>query len=206
MNASVFERYRALTMQELTVYLNDLEAELQKCNDDDRAITLREEIASSVFFGRPCLCGTLANKAFEEILLLAKNNSATNQGHIFVHRRHLLKMTEGNNFVLLFPTSIFEIPAGMVVSAEGFESWYGRSEEVLKGGRPSRRVIEDYATLSGRPPPVESMDAYLLEDGRLFFNSHNSHRVAAAIRRGDSHVALKGNVTIFALNHVPSLL
>lgn len=96
-----------------------------------------------------------------------------------------------------------ELPTAMFVSAEGFESWQGRSESNQKDNRSSAEVIEDYANQDTQAPPLSDVAGYLLPDGRLFFKSNNAHRLAAARLRGDKTVAFRGIMQILVLpaNH-----
>lgn len=101
-----------------------------------------------------------------------------------------------------------DIPIGMFITAEGLQSWSGgRGEGELKNGSTSREEIERYSSLpADAAPPVDQASAYLLPDGRVYVSSENSHRVAAAVRRGDTHVKFRGSMGVYVLDSIPAVL
>lgn len=101
------------------------------------------------------------------------------------------------------------IPVGMFASASGFESWKdGRGEgQNAGGGETSTEKLQRYASQEKETaPPVDQAAAFVLPDGRVFFHSENAHRVGAAIRRGDSHIAFRGDMNIYVLERTPYVL
>lgn len=147
--------------------------------------------------------------ACRKLIKTAQNADATDQAHLFVdtdYLRHIYhdSYEAGKTIRIELPKDQeVDIPLGMFVSAESFDSWRGRPEGILKDGQKSSEVIDQYAGMESEPPPVEDLEGYLLPDGRVYFKSKNSHRVAAAIKRGDSHIKFAGNLSLAVLDEVP---
>lgn len=95
-----------------------------------------------------------------------------------------------------------EIPLDLIVNASGFGSWAGR-EGVGSGKDVSGKykdayehkiksidVIKHYASLPSELPPVSEIRIYVQPDGTMFADntSGDSHRIAAAILRGDKTI------------------
>lgn len=102
-----------------------------------------------------------------------------------------------------------DVPLSMFVSAEGFHSWEeGRGLDTE--GRPtSADKIEDFASRDTPIPPIGDVTFYLLPDGQLIAKTGNSHRVAAALKRGDSTIPFNGalgGATIRQLDAIPPVL
>lgn len=99
------------------------------------------------------------------------------------------------------PGQLIEVPTGLIVSASGFESWEGRSPLYDKswesdyghGHMSSINVIKHYAGLSTELPPVGLIRIFVQPDGRMFADngSEDSHRIAAAMLRGDETIKTK---------------
>jgi hypothetical protein len=118
----------------------------------------------------------------------------------------ILNRLQGNLVVLRTSAgSEIELPTAMFVSAEGFESWQGRNESNQKDGQSSSETIQDYASRDTQAPPLSDVAGYLLPDGRLFFKSNNSHRIAAARLRGDKTVAFRGVMQVLVLAETPDI-
>ncbi len=91
-----------------------------------------------------------------------------------------------------------QVPLDLVVDAQGFVSWEGRGAKVNKtimtdeGYKtlPSREVIELYASMGKNAPIIPAFDLFIQLDGKIFLANSNdgSHRLAAAILRGDKSV------------------
>lgn len=96
-----------------------------------------------------------------------------------------------------------EIPIDLVVCAAGFDDWRGRGEEIGKdwhiknqngdvsrGTMKSRQVVKLYAGTPSELPAVEIMNMYIQPNKTVFFdnNAGDSHRIAAAILRGDKFI------------------
>lgn len=101
-----------------------------------------------------------------------------------------------------------DIPIGMYITAEGLQSWDdGRGEGKSKNGSTSPKEVERYTRMpTETAPPVDHAHAYVLPDGRVYVSSENSHRVAAAIRRGDTHVKFRGSMGVYVLDSTPAVL
>ena len=91
------------------------------------------------------------------------------------------------------------VPLDLVVNASGFKDWKGRDPKkynkswssIYGGGQAkSLDVIKHYAGLSTKLPPVNQMIMFIQPDGKVFFNNNagDSHRMAAAILRGDENI------------------
>lgn len=107
-----------------------------------------------------------------------------------------------------------QIPLDLVVSAAGFEDWKGREESFNKNFKSeyskfdrsnnemsSLNVIKHYAGLSSEIPSVDTMRMFVQPDGKILFdnNTGDSHRIAAAILRGQSTINAQ-NILVFKLN------
>ena len=156
------------------------------------------------------LSGSLANEMVRDIFTNASNSNVINQARLFVNPEKFKSLSSeslGAGRVIYFlTTEKISIPLGMFISADSFESWHGRPEEITKDGRLSLDVIKDYAGRETKPPQIEQIEAYLLPDNRIYIKSANSHRVAAAIRRGDEYLEFKGSIRLVLLEEVPSFL
>lgn len=163
-------------------------------------------------YGQVLLKGELAYETLENIIATSSNSDSTDRAHTFVDLDYLSSFSsesdrKGNTIRIELPKDLaVQIPLGMLVSAESFESWKGRPEGILKDRRPSQEVISDYAERQSTPPPLDDVNGYLLPDGRIYFKSNNAHRTAAAIKRGDSHVAFSGTMNLSILDRIPDKL
>ena len=100
-----------------------------------------------------------------------------------------------------------EFPIGMFISATGFKNWYGRGSDTKKNEKNSNEVINDYASQdSSTAPPVCDITAHLFSSGEIYVNSGNSHRVAAAILRGDKTIKFNGVMTLILVDEERLLL
>lgn len=100
------------------------------------------------------------------------------------------------------PETPLEIPLDLIVDATGFDSWLGREgygsgknvsgqyQEQYDNQIPSLDVIKHYASLPSELPPVGTINLYIQPNGVIFGdnNSGDSHRIAAAILRGDTTI------------------
>ncbi len=97
-----------------------------------------------------------------------------------------------------------KIPLDLVVYAEGFSDWRGRKsgekswniksgEKNLDGEMASLNVIKLYAGSPSEIPEVRYMQMYIQPNKKVFFDngSGDSHRIAAAILRGDKYIETK---------------
>lgn len=163
-------------------------------------------------YGQVLLKGQIAYETLENIISTSTNSDSTDMAHTFVDLDYLSSFSsesdrKGNTIRIELPKDcVVEIPLGMFVSAESFESWKGRPEGILKDRRSSQEVISDYAERQSTPPPLDDVNGYLLPDGRIYFKSNNAHRTAAAIKRGDSHVAFSGTMNLSVLDIIPDKL
>jgi hypothetical protein len=103
----------------------------------------------------------------------------------------------------------FPVPTSLFISADGFESWAGRGEGVdqvwhsIYGAETtsSINVMKHYASLETEIPPVEKVKVFVQPDGHMFAsNDADSHRIGAAILRGDAVVKAE-NVDFVMLDH-----
>lgn len=102
----------------------------------------------------------------------------------------------------------FQIPLANVVSLQGFDSWLGRgsggeaAHERRSGfGEVKGRSIDTimhYASLPTEIPEVSEVHMYIQPDGKVFFDngSGDSHRIAAAVLRGQESIGAKKITTI----------
>lgn len=106
-----------------------------------------------------------------------------------------------------------KIPLDLVVYAFGFDNWKGRPKnnnkswgirhkgKGLSGSMPSLDVSMLYAGTPSELPSVSNMNMYIQLDGKVFFDngSGDSHRIAAAILRGDNDIETKF-LTVYQLD------
>lgn len=159
--------------------------------------------------------GETAQEMLEYLIKTGSKGHETDSAHIFVDERDIDRLYDADldpRLYLYTDGQSVDIPIGLIVSGDSFESWHGRPKHISKDGRPSDEVIEEYANKPEETaPPVEYMTAYLLPDGRVFFRTGNSHRVGAAIRRGDEAghtktVKFDGRMNLVLLPSVPRQL
>ncbi len=142
----------------------------------------------------------------------AENAATAETPHQFVPNERvdfMRKRARGQIRTILSPKEEpIDIPIGMFISAESLQSWEnGRGEGEPKNGSTSREEIERYASLPAETaPPVDHANAYMLPDGRVYVSSENAHRVAAAVRRGDTHVKFRGSMGVYVLDSTPAVL
>lgn len=96
-----------------------------------------------------------------------------------------------------------------IVSAEGFESWedgrgYGHGSR--KEGRTSKDVIDDYATRETDIPSIDDITIYLTPSGEYFAKTNNAHRAAAAKKKGDETIGIKGSIDVVLVEAKPRSL
>lgn len=91
----------------------------------------------------------------------------------------------------------FEIPLSLITHAAGFDSWKGRHDATKSwnsafggGTMASLDVIKHYAGLPTELPPVSEVRVVIGRNGALVCDngSGDSHRIAAAILRGDATI------------------
>lgn len=94
----------------------------------------------------------------------------------------------------------FDVPLSLIKHAAGFESWKGREaatkswdSEYGAGKMSSLDVIKHYAGLSTELPPVGEIRVFVQPDGKIYCDngSGDSHRIAAALLRGDGSIKAK---------------
>lgn len=169
----------------------------------------RVERTNSLFFA-----DEVARTIFDEVLGSSTNIEADQSRlpHEFVDEERLGAFArdhqKGLSMTLAFDRDKdppINIPVGMFVSAVGFESWEeGRNGS--KGNEGSQDVIEDYAARETEIPPIDQIYGLVLPDGRLYFVSANSHRTAAAIKKGQPSIPFRGTANIVLLDKVPPQL
>lgn len=112
----------------------------------------------------------------------------------------------------------FEVPTRLVVSAAGFGSWLGRDDQFGNKGRGEKGIglpdfanatartvslhaIKAYASWNSELPAVTTMAVYLQPGGLAYAGnmSGDSHRISAAILRGEETVKAR-NLRVVFLN------
>jgi hypothetical protein len=144
--------------------------------------------------------GEYGEKIFKKLINGAKNKNEKYKSHPFykdINNKYMY-----NNFgkVSINLEEARKIPLSLVVYADNLENWNGRSKGDLKNQRLSSDVVNEYteSIKSGAIfPPVEGANAYLFRSGNVYFGTHNSHRVAAAIKAGKTFIEIKNNIDIF---------
>lgn len=109
-----------------------------------------------------------------------------------------------------------EVPISSFVHVAGFDSWLGRGINGRGEKRPSTPIarylspnerfsslntIKNYAATPGDLPPIGHVNTYIQPDGRIFSDNNNgdSHRIAAAMLRGDASIKAK-QLSVHVLN------
>ena len=92
----------------------------------------------------------------------------------------------------------FEVPSDLIVRLAGFDDWLGRSPLYGKeytspygnGKMSSFDVIRHYASMPTELPPASVIRVMIQPDGKIMCDNEagDSHRIAAAIARGDKTV------------------
>jgi hypothetical protein len=180
----------------------------------DEKVLEYEQLESAIFSleekNIAIIQGDLANTLLDSIISNASNAEVINESRLFIANSKLSNLAsysfEEGRIIYILTSKDAKIPLGMFISAESFESWRGRKEGHSKDGRPSNVVIDEYSEMKTTPPPIEIAEAYLLPDGRIYFKSENSHRLAAAIKRGDEYVRFKGSLRLIILKDTPDFL
>lgn len=174
----------------------------------DRLISAQRSLTRK---GRTELYGPAAFDLAQSIILTANNADATDRGHIFLQEvlfsrlvENLANKSGGKLLVHLKSANdeVLKVPLGMFASAASFSSWWGR-DDGMGGKSPERfsgEAINRFTALDSKPPVVDDSTMVLLSDGNVLFITHNSHRVAAAIRRGDPYIEVSGLVTVRAID------
>jgi hypothetical protein len=65
-------------------------------------------------------------------------------------------------------------------------------------------LIKEYASLD-TSPTVEEMTMFVYPSGEVFFQTHNSHRVAAMKLRGDKTIDFQGKMGIVVMSEEDKL-
>ena len=151
-------------------------------------------------------------EANEKFALLAEfaNDSPFKNG-TFVDFEEL-ERARGDEVATLIANTETPWPLNNIVGAIGFSSWdEGRENGHLKDGKPSRQVMQEYASRNTEIPGVNfGLDVYLYPDDdgkdKLFAVSHNAHRVGAAKLKSQRNIGVSGEVSIFHLPEKPEEL
>lgn len=107
---------------------------------------------------------------------------------------------ESRSITICSSAQPFVVPVDMFVGVAGFESWQGRGESTKSWSSDygadtmsSLDVIKHYAGLPSEIPPISKARIYVQPNGRIFCDngSGDSHRIAAAILRGEPVVRTK---------------
>lgn len=108
-----------------------------------------------------------------------------------------IDLEEGSVILNANKEKAFEVPLNLIVRAAGFDSWHGRNRHGKSwesaygdGEMNSLDVIKHYAGLPTELPPVSEIRVMIQPDGRILCDNGegDSHRIAAAILRGDKTI------------------
>lgn len=103
----------------------------------------------------------------------------------------------------------FEVPAHMIMTAEGMDSWLGRGEDGAgeksageEGSASSLDQIVEYAGRDTPIPPVEAMNMYVQPNGVVFYGltGQGAHRTAAKVLRSDSPIKVSDRIKVVSLH------
>ncbi len=116
------------------------------------------------------------------------------------------KAREGGVKIVAQTSKPIEIPIALLTSVQGFNDWTGRhgtkswESKFGMGSTDSLTVIKHYAGLNTDLPPVGEIVVTIMPDGTTFCDngSGDSHRISAAILRGDKTVKTKNVIFIKA--------
>jgi hypothetical protein len=143
----------------------------------------------------------LAKAMLLRLSTVAENSHHTDRAMLFHDMDTLPYDPSNQRTIYLTSQETINFPTGCFASAKGFENWYGRLPGVTKDGRDSYEVIKDYASRDAdSTPPLHDITAYLFPNGELLILTGNSHRVSAAIHRGDTHIPFKGEMTVILMD------
>lgn len=128
----------------------------------------------------------------------------------FVPMKNLVEISSHRAVELKIPDdSVVFVPVENIVSADGFsDSWIGEGGKsytdrngVHRNGT-SMGAIMDYAVERDTPlPPVEYICGFMQPDGKIAYAVNGgNHRVAAAITRGDSSLAISRSIALRSIN------
>lgn len=130
---------------------------------------------------------------------------------VFLAPERIRRLTPNNPKIRIegSPEKLIEVPLDIMVGAQSFDSWKG-----YDGGSGGKRIsgkyaehydrqvssydaIKHYASLPSDLPPINTVELFIQPDGQIFGDngSGDSHRLAAAILRGDEKIKAL-NVTI----------
>jgi len=130
-------------------------------------------------------------------------------GHVSHNARSITSIYNHSHF----SSESFEIPTRVMVSATGFESWLGRNDTAGREGMGEKSIalrgfsydvksvsldaIKAYASQKTELPPVADVHLYVQPDGLAFAGngSGDSHRIGAAILRGEKTIKATGLTT-----------
>lgn len=185
--------------------IKGIQATMQRLfgNKVDRFNSLKTMVSSIEESRRPYFSGEsaseLAKPFFDEsVTYLPEDNSQR-----FVNEATIGLADLEDLVVIDIPSSDGElkVPVRSIISAPGFTSWEG------DGTRKGAEKIEDFSTRESDIPPImDQLYALVLPDGRVAFSTSNSHRVAAAIKKGQQYIGFKGTLVVKKLGNMPQEL
>lgn len=171
--------------KKLCLFNSDREYELKLMYETIIQTSNRE---SNVVYGNKRMTSILRN-------ILSKAKNANQLSSCFLYQQLNLsglkvRCTLQSNQMYLIPTHFF-------ASAMQYCNWHGRGKGVQKNGKTSKEVILEYAKRDPKTyPHVQEIDLFIFRDDTVMIRTHNCHRVAAAIYRGDKTIRFKGSCNI----------
>lgn len=162
------------------------------------------EITRAPASSRVEIIGPVADYYVREFAQIGRENEAPPSG-TFIDRDALYGRRRNENPIKITFDGTVDWPLDTIVSAQNFVSWEeGRGRGVFKDKKASSEVIDDYAGRETNLPPIDmGLEVYLTDDGRIFAASNNSHRVAAAKKRGQPTIGVKNDISVYLLDSVP---
>lgn len=149
--------------------------------------------------------GEGAREMAEQILLKDALYRSPDGQQRFIYSEHLPHIPERGNKITIHikrDEEPIQVPVSSIVSPAEMESWSGR-----QGSEESTRKIIDYSERDTDIPPInDGVFGFIMPDGRIFFESQNAHRVAAAVRKGQENIGVRGPIVLTKIDHIPEVL
>jgi hypothetical protein len=149
--------------------------------------------------------GEGAREMAEQLLLQGAMYRSPDGKQRFIYSEHLPHIPEKGNKVTIHikrDEEPIQVPVSSIVSPAEMESWEGR-----RGSDESARKIKDYSERDTDIPPIkDGVFGFIMPDGRIFFESQNAHRVAAAVKKGQEYIGVQGPIILTKIDYIPEAL
>jgi len=182
----------------LDIEQNSLRLELGSLDPDQKTEKIIDRRSSLETYNELTIGGQRAVSILRALTMNAINSNHTDRALLFTENKNNPARENILHLSTIETSTILEIPIGIFESADNLNNWHG---EGIKDNMPSNTVINNYAQLGSQSaPPLDQIAIYLYSDGEIRCNSHNAHRVAAAILRGDETIKFRGTVAVILMD------